>query len=329
MSSSELTVDDFWVSRVTSFNACVALVLVLWDWVVNFDDEVSLIWGTQVALSSSNQNAPTDTVISSSPRRTPRQALYKSSYLFLRYGGIGFQIFNFLFALRMETHVPIDITHCKLWLVYQGIVCQTMTTLVEGLLMLRVYLLWKRSLKIAGALFLLIVLEVSCMVFGAKMVIPDQGLNQLCFFKKPPIGAIFFVTASIVTQTTIVALLLIKRRAGRHKRWGKAPLYLLVMRDATLIFLVIFSLLLMGLIYAIVGNGYGDIIFYWTLSVLSICGCKTITNTQRMPDTMAGSSRTTDTIHVSTDIWIEEDDSPSELPTVMPPLNVDDAVTTP
>ncbi|KAH7907799.1 hypothetical protein BJ138DRAFT_439324 [Hygrophoropsis aurantiaca] len=290
MSDVGLTLDDFWVSRITSYNACASLIMVFWDWLITLGDEINMVW------------------------KIPHARVAKWVYIFLRYGAIGFQIFNMIFVLRMETYAPIHNTHCKLWLSYQGVVCQTMSTLVEGLLMMRVYLLWNRNRKIALALFGLVALEMCAMVSGAKMVIPDQRMNDLCMFSKPPIGAIFFMIAFIVTQTVVIILLLARRSAAYRFGWNRVPLYMIVVRDAKIMFLVIFSLFLTGIVYMLVGSGHGGTIFYWTVSMLSICGCRTILNSHKLP-----SSSRTSSVCLTTDIWIENESEHSSHTSQMEP----------
>ncbi|KAH7923689.1 hypothetical protein BV22DRAFT_566366 [Leucogyrophana mollusca] len=261
-----LTLEDYWVSRVTGFNTCASLAVLIWDWLVNIDEEVVLVWSV------------------------PNTAPIKWVYFFLRYGGIVLQIANIRFVARMETYVPIPSKYCRLWIAYQAITAQVMMMLVEGLFMLRAYAMWKRSRKVAVMLFLLAVLE--------------DIFNDLCLFIKPPLGAVIFSIAALLAQIVTMLLTLIRYNTARLSGWARSPLVTLVVREGGISFLTISALLMVGVIYTFIDSKYGDIMFYWVLSLLSASGCRSIVNMRRLSATRGQSAEDS---HLTTEIWIEAD----------------------
>ncbi|KIJ65397.1 hypothetical protein HYDPIDRAFT_27409 [Hydnomerulius pinastri MD-312] len=246
---AELALEDFWVSRVTAFNACSALMVLTWDWLCSLDDEIAFIWPHA-------QQPPNGRTVS-------------------------FGTLNILFVQRMEKYTPFVVATCRLWLTYQGILVEAMMTGVEGLLMIRVYVLWNRSKRIFFMFGIFLVLEVSCMIVSASLISPNAVFNQICLFKKPPLLFVLFSVAALLTQFAIIAFTVYRHQRGPDHRMRRPTLATLTVREGCVVASTIFALFLVGVVYIFLDTEYGDIMFYWILSVLSISGCRLILSAHR------------------------------------------------
>ncbi|KAF9231302.1 hypothetical protein BU15DRAFT_82575 [Melanogaster broomeanus] len=124
------------------------------------------------------------------------------------------------------------------------------------LLMIRVYLLWDRNRRILLVFALFLVLEVSCLVVGSSILEPDTYFNQLCLFKKLPELAFVFSTAVLSIQIAIIALMLYKHHLLPRPHRGLSSLVTLI-REGSLVSLMVFVLLLAGLVYISLDTEYG------------------------------------------------------------------------
>ncbi|EGN96954.1 hypothetical protein SERLA73DRAFT_185211 [Serpula lacrymans var. lacrymans S7.3] len=179
----------------------------------------------------------------------------------------------------------VAIHHCKAWIIYQSVVVQMMLVLVDGLLMTRVYALWNGSRKIATILTTELIIEISCMCTSTFFIMSDFRPGPMCLFDRAPPQIIYFSVSAAVTQITLVVLTGWKQFTASRYGWGRTPLVSLVLRDGSftaIVNLTIFCFPLMNILLEIDTN---DIIFYWLLSILSICGCRLILNIHRLSST--------------------------------------------
>ncbi|KAJ8586366.1 hypothetical protein M405DRAFT_935433 [Rhizopogon salebrosus TDB-379] len=279
-----LTEQDFRVSRVMAFNACATLAVMLWDWVIGLPDETHLIW------------------------RRPRSSWVKWLFLFFRYGGLMAQVFNLLFVMRMETYKPINRATCERWISYQAVAVEAFLVAVDSLLILRVYAIWSRSRRVLGVLGTLVILEACSMAVSASIIVPDSAMNELCLFRKTPRAAAYFGIVALLTQSAILYLTLRKHFTTFARRYGPRNLSTLVVRDGGLAFIGIFAMFFGALYYSILGSERSDVLFFWIVCVLSICGCRIIINMDYYADRACLPNRTSDAIWITSDIIMDEDD---------------------
>ncbi|KAG9308056.1 hypothetical protein JVU11DRAFT_12623 [Chiua virens] len=243
------TLQDLWVSRVTAINAFSALVLVVWDWLICLDEEITWIW----------------------PQ--PLSTIHKWIYLFCRYAPFGCHTINILFVRRMEQHGKFSISTCRMWLAYQGVVVEIFLAVVEGLLMIRVYALWGRSRRIFTFLALSLAIEISCFAISLSIIVGNAYFNELCIFNKPPLLYVLFSVAALAMQLSIIILTLSK---SPLRRTQQPALVTFVTREGSVVSFTVCALLIASFVYLLLDTKYGDIIFYWVLSILSVCGCRLV-----------------------------------------------------
>jgi len=158
-------------------------------------------------------------------------------YVISRYVGLAGQIFNVWFAQRMVSGIPTHPRACMVWYSYQAATIQCLLTLVELLLMMRVYKIYKKDKYVLGILGVFVGTQIAAMVVSTRMVVPGQRTSPTCILVTTHPGPIYVGISTIVINWCILAMIL--RRCARDA-WLEPESYLRVMvRDSTCTVIVV------------------------------------------------------------------------------------------
>ncbi|KAL5519204.1 hypothetical protein ACEPAH_887 [Sanghuangporus vaninii] len=227
-------------STTNGYAQLSSLAIVLFDYLLTFDDEVALVW--------------------------QRPSWGIGSILFNRYTGIFSLAFNsastihcFLAAYPRKSHIlqvylnnTVSDNHhhyrCFHWVRYQIGGTIGAFWLVDIILALRVYALWRRSQCIL--IFLCVMFSGNAIVAGlvfqdvTVMHRPDSFAYG-CYPQGFPVWTFLLAIPEVLSSGTLLALTLI--RTVRTVRMGRrnAPLIMLFIKDGCLCYLCISTILLM------------------------------------------------------------------------------------
>ncbi|KAH7924348.1 hypothetical protein BV22DRAFT_1035246 [Leucogyrophana mollusca] len=259
MSELTATWDVSWAVRVVNYHCVASLCFMVWDILVTLDVEVQHVW----------------------PK--PRQALFKWLYLLIRYGALVLQIFH-QFAVPFITEGRATASLCKAWFMYAVITAQAMTSAVELILMTRVYALYNKSRRIALLLFALAMCEIMTLAINSVHTIPNlQASNvEICILAKPPPEIVYYSLTVLLTQSTLLVLTILKHVFVRRMGLGRTPIVSQLTRDGTVVYGIMFVLLLMTAVFCKSDQQITIVMFFWSMSVSSTCGCRLIINMQRL-----------------------------------------------
>ncbi|KZP18511.1 hypothetical protein FIBSPDRAFT_593255 [Athelia psychrophila] len=213
-----LTPNEEWYSTIIDTNATGALVLLVWEYLITFDDEVNFIWCK------------------------PNRALVKWLFLFLRYFSLFAQIGNQVLSEKIASSVPVSASSCRMWYTWRLVAAQVMLVAVEVLLIIRVYALYNKSKRIVLCLLTLVLAEVACSATNSIINIPRLLFSPACSTVLELRPVIQFGIISICTQTSILFLTIAKQLFASRAGLGRTPIVSLMIRDGLLAFVVIFGM---------------------------------------------------------------------------------------
>ncbi|KZP25716.1 hypothetical protein FIBSPDRAFT_1041315 [Athelia psychrophila] len=187
---------EFALLRYARSNTLGGLVFVCWEALVTHDNEVQFIWSK------------------------PNTSFIKWLFLYIRYAGILGQILHLFVAI----HYPLSSSQCASWFIVQCGITQAMMTALEMVLILRVYALYNRSYRVAAAMMLFILAEITITSMVVRDMVPTVDFGPTCFTALPHKHAAYYTAGALSTQLTIVALTLHKSSATSLSRWSNNAL---------------------------------------------------------------------------------------------------------
>ncbi|KAH7909306.1 hypothetical protein BJ138DRAFT_1155553 [Hygrophoropsis aurantiaca] len=246
-----------WAAQIVRYHSIASLIFLAWDILVSLDDEVQYIW----------------------PKT--RTAKFKWLYMVIRYGALGQQLFNqFVLGYMLNNETPPRI--CRAWLLYAISTTQAMSTAVEFIIITRVYVLYNKSRLIALLLFVLVAAEISMMVINSVHTVPILQSSSRCIFAKPPREIVYYSLTVLLTQSTLLALTVIKHTVSRRMGLGRTPLVSQLIRDGTVFYGIMFVLIFTTVTFSKVDKQISVVMFFWSTSVSSVSGCRLIVNMERL-----------------------------------------------
>jgi len=150
---------------------------------------------------------------------------------------------------------------------------------VDLVIMLRVYALYNRSLKIALVLAFLLLIQGALVTACTCITVPRVPFGPSCDVLKTPPDVAYFMAAVVFSQTILLILTLRKRRVA----FGQSPLVDLVVRDGAWVFVLVVSMFMITIPYSFVAQvSKPHVIFVWPITLLSITACRLIMNMQKV-----------------------------------------------
>lgn len=208
-------------TRAVSYSEVAAVTLLTWDIFITFSDEVELIW---------------------KKAWTPA----KGMYVFARYIPWLFQLALLGINIDGSTGIFFTVAECRKWMIVQAVILQLVITAVDIILILRVYILFNRNrylLLVLGTLFLA---EVAFLSYVLAMITPRLTFNDDCFVtSSPPLFTAYWIV-SLIFETVLFVLTLIKFGEAIKGGWGRQQVMREFIADGTWAYTLIFVTMLVN-----------------------------------------------------------------------------------
>jgi len=190
-------------------------------------------------------------------------------YVLSRYVGLAGQVFNVWFARRMASGIPTHPRACMVWYSYQAATIQCLLTLVELLLMMRVYNIYKKGRYVLGILGIFVGTQCAAMVVSTRMVVPGQRTSPTCILVATHPGPIYVGVSTIVINWCVLAMIL--RRCARVAWLEPGSYFRVMVRDSTCTVIVMtgcFVFVILMAIGVLDSLTVHNVLFYLMLSSL-------------------------------------------------------------
>ncbi|KAF8992396.1 hypothetical protein BDQ17DRAFT_209087 [Cyathus striatus] len=239
-------------------SCCAALALLIWDFIINIEDEWRCIWSTSPVFMNP----------------------VKFGYLYVRYFTIVCHSINVYFAINSLSAVPIKPSLCILWFSIVLWCSYSLVVVFNILMMLRVYALYGKDKKVAASLFILLIIDGAISISYALRSIPALNLDATCRAHRGFKHILQFTLVVIMTQSTLLYLTIRKRKIVPD---CSHPLIALVVRDSAWIWILFCGIFLANLPYSKMAAVIRiDISFMWPTAIMSIAVCKIVINMQKL-----------------------------------------------
>ncbi|KDR76928.1 hypothetical protein GALMADRAFT_246053 [Galerina marginata CBS 339.88] len=237
--------------------ACIAgLVFLIWDTISVFDKECAFILKTPLTR-------------------------VKFLYLFARYFGIASQMFFVFYVTGPLSMTPVTSGTCRKWWYIQILTLIALQALIQVILVLRVYALYKKSGLVGCILTFAVLTEISlCLYFGV-CAFDDLEYNAACIVTVLPRKMVrggYVRGCLITTHSIILGFALYKYRHGLREGWADIPIISRVMRDGSSTFVAIVAMFVFVLNFSFRVKIIAHIVIPLVASFLSILACRLIIN---------------------------------------------------
>ncbi|KAG9308039.1 hypothetical protein JVU11DRAFT_12606 [Chiua virens] len=187
-----------------------------------------------------------------------------------RYLGLFGQIYNVYFTTRMYLGVPTPPEGCRIWFSFQALVVQVLLVVVEGLLMHRLYALFRCN----GAIMMVLVAlgggQLASMGVSVRLSFPTNEYTTTCLLTKAnPANAYFSTT--MLTVTMILLFMIVWSYCRLPPRFTRQGIGKIVFRDSilSLCALAVLMLFMTFTSLEIIKTSIsGNITYYWMVCVL-------------------------------------------------------------
>ncbi|KAF9010562.1 hypothetical protein BDQ17DRAFT_1234447, partial [Cyathus striatus] len=181
----------------------------------------------------------------------------KFVFFFVRYIPVLVEISILLIGSELSPRFHFTRHDCFIWQVYQGVAASTVVLIVDTILILRVHALYYGSSFVRRAIALLFGFEVIGIAVGLALSLPGIEYDDICLVMGAPLILIEYGVITALYQTVLFLLTLFKFIQALRSGWGDVPLIVLLMRDGTWAFCLLF-LLYVGqlLIYELDSGAY-------------------------------------------------------------------------
>ncbi|KIN96643.1 hypothetical protein M404DRAFT_242975 [Pisolithus tinctorius Marx 270] len=240
------------------YHSAAALAFSLWDFLTTLGDEVHYIWPMK--------------------RRHTFRWLYMFHRHFLLVTHIACQILLPFFPV-MSSHI------CRALLASMALVAECANFTVEFILAFRVCVLFGRRPWISRLLGCLMLAELLCCMVNATLTLKSYGggmLFQLSPNAKTQMASTAVVHSTLVTLTVVKYLSIVRGRGA-----GRNVISQFIL-DGAVTYLVMAGLLGFGFTITTVSSSEPIILFFWALTVHSVCGSRLILNMARIQDRLQG-----------------------------------------
>ncbi|CAL1697435.1 unnamed protein product [Somion occarium] len=206
----------------------------------------------------------------------------KGMYFASRYIPWMFELALLTINIDGTTGLFFTMSQCRKWMIVQAVTLQLIVTIVDVILMTRVYALFNRNRTLLWVLIVLFCGEISYMSYVLSYVTPKLTYNDDCFVtSSPPIFVSYWIV-SLVFETFLFLLTLVKFFEALRRGWGHRPIMRQFISDGTWAYALIFATMsLNSMLYKFVHSPLAGICFTWLLSVLSIAGSRLVLNPRR------------------------------------------------
>jgi len=257
--TTQLTQTDFDLHKT----ALAALVFLVWENLITFDDEVNYIW----------------------PK--PGTAWLKSVFLFLRYCTLCVSICNRILDEEVIQQQHLSHSALRAWYISQVVIAHLAMTGVEFVMMARVYALYHNNRWVVWGFGCLLLAETIVVIAGLFITLPGVHFEPLLQLRSTPHSFVYLGISALVSQAIILALTLLRYLRGE---WAGTSLGTLLIRDGSVVYLIFFATTLSAVVYSARGVPFGTTEYAWLMSLISSAGCRLILNMQRLPSSRGSDS---------------------------------------
>ncbi|KXN91003.1 hypothetical protein AN958_03070, partial [Leucoagaricus sp. SymC.cos] len=163
----------------------------------------------------------------------------KCVYFFMRYVPVMVEASILCVGTELTPRFHFTQHDCFIWQVYQAIAVTLVIIAVDTILILRVCALFENSPIIWRIVRIAFFAEVICMVSGIVLAIPKVRYNDICLVVHVPTSFALWLM-SLLFQALLFSLTAYRSYTAAKAGWGSVPLVLIVIRDGTWAFLLIF-----------------------------------------------------------------------------------------
>ncbi|KIN96645.1 hypothetical protein M404DRAFT_242989 [Pisolithus tinctorius Marx 270] len=236
------------------YHCTATLALSFWDFLMTFGDEVHYIW--------------------------PRT--FKWLYMFHRY----FLLVTHITCQILLPFFPVMSFHiCRALLASVTAVLECANFTSEFILAFRVCVLFGRRPWVSRLLGCLMLTELLCCMATATLTLKSYGGGML--FQVSPDPKIQMACTAVV-HSTLITLTVVKYLSTVGARGAERKVITEFTLDGAVTHLIMAGLLGFGLTITTVPNSGPFIMFFWSLTVHSVCGSRLILNVARMLGHMQG-----------------------------------------
>lgn len=231
-----------------------AVLIAVWDWLTKFDDEVSYVWKRRSRLTG------------------------KPLYLFLRYGGIAFQLYDCI-----QLFAAWSAQFCTTYYYILPIGTAAFLYAVDLLLAYRALCLYRMNRKLVFANIVLFSFSViawtifTVVAYGGFRAIPTPDFLTGCWSS---LGAFIFLSAIPGLLFELWLFILVGYRMLVYSKavgWNRSEILDLIMKDAVSWFLVIQALILLNAFsLSVMPLGMRTFAIPPFRTAIIICGCRLI-----------------------------------------------------
>ncbi|KIJ20650.1 hypothetical protein PAXINDRAFT_95711 [Paxillus involutus ATCC 200175] len=243
--------------RDVRIHCLASFVLHIWDAALMFGDEVEYIWPV------------------------PWKSTTKLMYLFLRH--INLIIHGvYAFFISHLTSGYASASACRSSIILGIVTIQISHTCVEYLLAMRAYALFNKSRYVAMLLGLLIAAEVVNMCISVSDMASGVSFETVCVIVPAPKKTTTSGIIVPITQTALVGSIVFKSVLARYSGWGRTPLVSLLIRDGLGTYFFMTILFGFAAIWCLREDERAVSLVFWSMSIMSICGCRLLINTEKL-----------------------------------------------
>jgi len=210
----------------------------------------------------------------------------------VRYLPLMVQISILLIGSELTPHFHFTPHDCYIWQIYQGAAASTIIATVDTVLILRVHALYHGYPIIRRIVAVFYFLELVGMAVGLALALPGVTYDNLCLVVGVPRSLLIYAGSSIVFQFFLFGLTLYKFFQAARSGWGDVPLIVLLMRDGTWAFFLLFFVYVgqVGL-YGLHNHAFAGVLYGWLLTAFSFSGYRILLNLNRLAEHTSGGSR--------------------------------------
>ncbi|KIK67865.1 hypothetical protein GYMLUDRAFT_797010 [Collybiopsis luxurians FD-317 M1] len=235
-------------------SSVAALAFLVYDIMLTVHEEVDIIW--------------------------PRPwSLMKFNYFFIRYLPVLFQIPLLLVGTELSPQFHFTNHACFIWEIYQGAASISTTIGVDYILISRVYAFYFDNRAVRWIVSISFALEICIMCVGLALTLPGIRYDPICLNVDVPITLLVYAAGTILFQALLFVFTVFKFILAIRSGWGRVPIVLLLMRDGTWAFFVIFAVLVCNAsLYGLKNTAFAGILYSWVLTIYSFCGYRVLLN---------------------------------------------------
>ncbi|KAJ7115397.1 hypothetical protein C8R44DRAFT_984099 [Mycena epipterygia] len=241
-------------AEVVNRSSAAALALLVYDILLTFDEEVSVIW----------------------PRRWTGM---KCLFFVIRYMPVLLQIPTLFVGTELSPHFHYTYRDCMAWSIYRAVAPFVIMVAVDYILILRVFALYNNSRAIKVIISILFLLDLLTMVISMGFSLSVLGFDDshLCVVTHFPMYSIVYSASAIMFQTCLFLLTLFRFIGAVRTGWGSMPIISLVVRDGMWAYFLAVAIYDLSML-AFKNPSFGGIFHGWMLTGFSFSGYRMLLN---------------------------------------------------